>query len=104
MRKLMVFMVVLASFGVLAQEGVAEPVKLTGQQVENVCGKKLKTEPSGVSGCTKDCGANNEQSCEFGCYKGGCWGSCITCARARSAFFPNLYSSRIVRRALRDSQ
>jgi len=103
MRKPIVYIVWLAAFALVPHKATADPVKLTSQQVESVCGKKLKTETSGVSGCSKECGLNNEHSCEFGCYKGGCWGSCITCGKARSAFFPNLYSSRVIRRALKAS-
>ena len=97
-----VFVVALAAFALGPSEGVAA-TKLTSQQVENVCGKNLKTEASGVSGCFKECGLNKEHSCQFGCYKGGCWGNCDTCGQKRSAIFPNLYSSRVVRSALRSS-
>jgi hypothetical protein len=104
MRKRVMFIVGLAAFVLLPHE-VAAATKLTSQQVESVCGKKLKTEASGVSGCRKDCGLNSEHSCDFACYKGGCWGDCVTCPRGekRTGFFPNLYSNRVVRRALRAS-
>jgi hypothetical protein len=94
----------LAAFVLIPHE-VAAAVKLTSQQVETVCGNKLKTEASGVSGCYKDCGLNNAHYCEFTCYKGDCYGACVTCGRAekRSGFFPKLYSNRVVRRALRAS-
>jgi len=52
MRKQVMFIVGLAAFVLIAHEVVAA-TKLTSQQVENVCGKKLKAEATGVSGCFK---------------------------------------------------
>jgi hypothetical protein len=102
MRKLVMFIVGLAAFALIPPE-VAAATKLTSQQVANVCGSALKTETTGVSGCRKECGLNKEHSCQFGCYKGGCWGNCDTCGQRRSALFPKLYSNRVVRGALRAS-
>jgi hypothetical protein len=104
MSKLLMFIVGLAAF-VLVPHAVVAATKLTSQQVETVCGNKIKMETTGVSGCQKACGPNKEYSCDFACYKGGCWGDCVTCPRGErpAGFFPKLYSNRVVRRALRGS-
>jgi hypothetical protein len=71
----------------------AAGVKITQQQVANVCGKKLQT-GGGHSGCTKACGLNGEHQCDFDCNNktGKCEGQCLTC----SARFIGKDSTRLV--------
>jgi hypothetical protein len=53
MRKRLMFIVGLAAF--VLTPHVAAAVKLTSEQVDNVCGSKKQTQSNGVSGCTKAC-------------------------------------------------
>ena len=71
-------------------------VKLTSQQVANVCGKNMQT-GGGHSGCSKNCGAGNKQICDFDCNNKTkqCGGQCVTCAQ-RKFPFGNNYPTHVV--------
>jgi hypothetical protein len=72
--------VALAAFALVAHEAMA--VKISPQQVKNVCGKQLQ-QGGGAMGCTKKCGLNGEHLCDFGCLGNNCNGFCLTCGVAR---------------------
>jgi hypothetical protein len=99
MRKMLMFVVLsLAAFGVVPADA---GVKLTQQQVTDVCGKKLQSN-GGAMGCTKACGLNGEQTCDFGCYKGKCEGRCLTCGvKERTGLFGGLRANRVVRQTVK---
>jgi hypothetical protein len=72
--------VALAAFALVPHEAMA--VKISPQQVKNVCGKQLQ-QGGGAMGCTKKCGLNGEHLCDFGCLGNNCNGFCLTCGVAR---------------------
>jgi len=76
--------------GLRRERGVGQTitVKLTSEQVANVCGKSLQT-GGGHSGCTKNCG--NGHICDYDCsnktkQRGG---QCLTCPQRRFPFGTN---------------
>jgi hypothetical protein len=90
--------VTLVAFALVPHEAGA--VKLSPEQVKTVCGSKLQSS-GGAMGCTKACGLNGEHICDFGCYKGDCNGSCMTCGvKNVHAMFPRIYANRVVRQTL----
>ena len=100
MRKWGMFIVALVvAFAFVPDEAGA--VKITQQQVKNVCGSKLESN-GGAMGCEKKCGLNGEHTCDFGCNpQGRCEGVCKTCgAASRTVLFPKLYSNRVVRQLI----
>jgi len=104
MRKLVLMIIVgLAAFALFPSEAGA--VKITQQQVNNVCGSKLQS-AGGHTGCVKTCGLNKEHQCDFDCTKQGCEGTCVTCGVKveRSGFFGKIYSNRVVRQTVRTSR
>lgn len=96
------FVAALAAFGLLPGEAQAAGVKLTQQQVTDVCGKKLQT-GGGHSGCTKNCGLNGEYQCDFDCNNktGKCEGQCLTCG---ARFVGKNSTRRIINTDVRASQ
>jgi len=103
MRKWIMFIVALAvAFTFVPDEAAA--VKISQQQVKDVCGSKLQS-GGGAMGCEKKCGLNGEHTCDFGCNpQGQCEGVCKTCgALSRSGLFQGIYANRVVRRAVRGS-
>src|SRR4029078_10528061 len=77
---LFAFIVGLAALAFAVSEASAKTitVKLTSEQVSNVCGKSLQT-GGGHSGCTKSCG--NGHICDYDCSNKTkqCGGQCLTC-------------------------
>lgn len=67
-------------------------VKLTTQQVANVCGKQLQS-GGGHAGCTKNCG---KYVCDYDCTKAGCYGQCVTCPGTGRKIFPGLKSRLVI--------
>ena len=63
-------------------------LKLTSEQVANVCGKSRQT-GGGHSGCTKSCG--NGHICDYDCSNKTkqCGGQCLTCPQRRFPFGTN---------------
>jgi hypothetical protein len=58
----------------------AAGVKVTEQQVNDVCGNGLQeNKGAGVKGCTKKCGLNGEHTCDFSCIRKKCEGVCVSC-------------------------
>ncbi len=79
MRKSVLFMfgfVALAAFALVPHEAAA--VKISQQNVKDVCGSKLQ-QSGGAMGCTKKCGLNGEHLCDFGCVGNDCNGFCLSC-------------------------
>jgi hypothetical protein len=64
MRKTVVFIIGFTALGLLASEALAI-TNLTRDQVNNVCGKDLKTS-NGHSGCSKKC-ADGKSTCIYDC-------------------------------------
>ncbi len=58
-------------------------VKLSSEQVANVCGKNIQT-GGGHTGCAISCG-NGKQICEFDCDNKSkqCGGQCVTCPQRK---------------------
>ncbi len=75
-------------------------VKLTTQQVANVCGKQLQSN-AGSAGCSKSCG---QYLCDYNCKKNGCVGQCLTCPGTSRVIFPGLESKRVIKNAVKSSQ
>jgi hypothetical protein len=82
------------SFAVSDASAKTITVKLTSEQVANVCGKSLQT-GGGHSGCTKSCG--NGHICDYDCSKKTkqCGGQCLTCPQRRFPFGTN-YPAHVV--------
>ena len=75
MRKIIFGLVALAAFALVHHEAAAAGVKITEQNVKDVCGAKLES-GGGMMGCTKTCGSNGEHLCDFHCEGGNkCEGS-----------------------------
>ncbi len=86
MRKSVVFITALATLAFIA--GEARAMDMTPEQVKNVCGKKLVDDGKGNFGCTKACGKEGKQECDYGCTAGkGCTGQVI--GRTGSPGFPS---------------
>jgi hypothetical protein len=68
-RKIIFGLVALAAFALVHHEAAAAGVKITEQNVKDVCGAKLKS-GGGMMGCTKTCGSNGEHLCDFHCEGG----------------------------------
>jgi hypothetical protein len=96
MRKSILFIVGLLAIALIPHDAAA--VKLAQQQVKDVCGKKLRTGGDAM-GCTKQCGLNNEHTCDFGCKGNDCNGSCMTCG-VKARIIPHPYANRVVRAEL----
>jgi hypothetical protein len=83
MRKSILSLIVLATFAVFVGVAAAATVtvKITEQQVKNVCGGKLVV-GHGHFGCSRKCG---EFSCDYDCNTrtGECSGWCLTCHLGR---------------------
>lgn len=102
MRKLVVVFALFVglaglAFAVTDASAKTITVKLTSQQVANVCGKNMQT-GGGHSGCSKNCGAGNKQICDFDCNNNKtkqCGGQCVTCAQ-RKFPFGNNYPTHVV--------
>jgi hypothetical protein len=94
MRKSFMFIIGLATLALFATEAAA--VKITEQQVKNVCGSKLQS-AGGAMGCSKKCGLNQEHTCDFSCHQGNCQGLCMTCGVRTRTGFPNRFGNRVVR-------
>jgi hypothetical protein len=97
MRRLVLFFgFVLAAFAFAANSADAAPVKLTKQQVQTVC--------DGGNTCTRSCGLEGENLCEFKCKGDKCSGSCLSCpGQGRTALFPGFYSKRVVKKAVKQA-
>lgn len=102
MLRSILFVAALAAFGLMASGADAKGVKLTEQQVKDVCGSKLQT-GGGHSGCTKACGLNKEHQCDFDCdnKKGKCEGQCVTCG---ARFVGKNSTRRVINTDVRASQ
>ena len=94
MLRAIIVIATLAAFGLLPGAADAAGVKITQQQVANVCGKKLQT-GGGHSGCTKACGLSGEHQCDFDCNNetGNCQGVCLTCS---ARFFGKNSTRRVI--------
>jgi hypothetical protein len=105
MRKIIMVLIGLAAFALLVDEAAAATisVKITQQQVANVCGKNMQT-GGGHSGCTKTCGLQKEHYCDFDCNNktGNCTGTCVTC-QARKFPFGKHYPIRVINQSLKAS-
>jgi hypothetical protein len=78
-RKIIFGLVALAAFALVHHEAAAAGVKITEQNVKDVCGAKLQS-GGGMMGCTKTCGSNGEHLCDFHCEGGNkCEGQCLNC-------------------------
>jgi len=67
MRKPAVLITALVACGLLASAAWAKPIKITEQQVRNICGSGLKSGSAGGQsglGCEKNCGG---KVCVYGC-------------------------------------
>jgi hypothetical protein len=78
MRKIVFGLVALAAFALVPHEASAAGVKITKQNVNDVCGAKLES-GGGSMGCTKQCGLNGEHLCDFSCTGDKCVGYCLSC-------------------------
>lgn len=105
MRKSIILIVGLFAFAFVVGDAAAKTiaVKITQQQVANVCGKNMQT-GGGHSGCTKSCGAQKENVCDFDCNNktGNCTGTCVTCA-ARKFPFGKGFPAHVVTKAVKSS-
>jgi hypothetical protein len=75
-------------------------VKLTTQQVANVCGKQLQSN-GGQAGCMKKCG---NYTCDYNCNKDGCAGQCLTCPGQGRVIFPGLKSRMVIKKAVNSAR
>lgn len=71
-------------------------VRLTEQQVANVCGKQSSS-GGGHTGCTKSCG---QYVCDYDCTKKGCGGQCLNCPGTDRKIFPGLKSRAVISNAV----
>ena len=94
-RLVLIFFVGLAAIVTLPHAVEAKGVKLTKQQVQTVC--------DGKTACRKSCGLQGADLCDFKCKGDKCSGSCLSCGAKSARVFPNLYSNRVVRQAVRAS-
>ena len=82
MAKSIIFALALATSALIVGAATAATisVKITQEQVGNVCGKNMQT-GGGHSGCSKQCGSNKQYVCDFDCNNksGNCTGTCVTC-------------------------
>lgn len=81
MRRFVLSVIALVAFGAGVSEAPAF-VKITKQQVANVCGSGLQTS-NGHSGCTKACGVKKDQQCFYDCSEktGDCHGVVLPSTR-----------------------
>jgi hypothetical protein len=70
MRRYLMTVLALVTLAFVASNAEAW-VRLTKDQVNTVCGNP--------NYCQKKCGLNKEYTCEFGCGRSGCAGTCLTC-------------------------
>jgi hypothetical protein len=96
MRKLVLMLIVgLAAFVLVLHVAEAKGVTLTKGQVQTVCDGKTE--------CQKNCGLQGADTCQFKCKGDKCEGKCLSCGSVSRHVFPNLYSKRAVRQAVRRS-
>jgi hypothetical protein len=99
---LFAFVIGLAALTFAVSEASAKTitVKLTSQQVANVCGDRVET-GGGHSGCSKPCG-NGKHICEYDCNNKTkeCGGQCLTCPQRKFPWGDN-YSSHVVTKAVK---
>jgi hypothetical protein len=79
MEMQMRFLFILLSMGFLALHvapAEAKGVKLTPEQVKTVCGKDIQS-GGGNTGCTKNCGLNGQNICDYNCKGGKCEGQIV---------------------------
>jgi len=105
MRKLVVFIILAFGIAVLAPpviDAAAKTivVKLSSEQVANVCGKNIQT-GGGHSGCAISCG-NGKQICEFDCDNKSkqCGGQCVTCPQRKFPWGEN-FPAHVVKKDVR---
>jgi hypothetical protein len=105
MRKFWVFIIALATFGLLAGAASAGTVSISGthssDEIRATCNRVggSFSEGGGVYGCTKQCSG---QGCSVTCVGGKCTGQCPKCGH-RERRLPELGGTDAADRILKDS-